>query len=477
MNDLETPKTAFSLRRRLLWIASAMALAFLIVTLAVYTHGESRSASDLEAVLAKLDETDPGWRLEEIEAARIRLKDRDNSAVLCCELAKLLGPNWPDPKVDDRLRDVPIGELLDAQQEVILADEMERIRTTRAVARRMVTLPRGRHKIDYKRNPFDTLQTDQQEVRKVANLFAYEMRFRANQGDVSEAVRAGRACVCAGRSMYDEPMAISQLVRFAVVAVALGGVERSLALGESNDAELKALDELLAEEEDHNTLLLAHRGERAFWYRVYTGVISGELPPDLLVGGDTTDEKKSWLQQFFGNERRTLRRQLPVVLTLLSRAVEDAKLPSHLQSAAEELLGTEANGLRDPAALPLMSHGLIGRACRRKTSQVAAMRGLIAVERYRMKYKKWPANLTEVVPEFLDRVPTDPIDGKPLRMAKVADGAIVYSIGVDGVDDGGKLERDRLGTEKADIGYQLWDTAKRRRPASPPKPKAEEDEP
>jgi hypothetical protein len=112
----------------------------------------------------------------------------------------------------------------------------------------------------------------------------------------------------------------------------------------------------------------------------------------------------------------------------------------------------------------------VGGACRREAAQVAAMRGLIAVERYRMEHEEWPAKLADVVPEFLKKVPTDPFDGKPLKMAKVADGVIVYSVGTDGVDNGGKLNRTTPTVPGADIGYQLWDEAKRRRPASPVAP-------
>jgi hypothetical protein len=38
-----------------------------------------------------------------------------------------------------------------------------------------------------------------------------------------------------------------------------------------------------------------------------------------------------------------------------------------------------------------------------------------AVERFRLKYKKLPEKLEQLVPEFLPKVPIDPFDGKPLR--------------------------------------------------------------
>ena len=41
------------------------------------------------------------------------------------------------------------------------------------------------------------------------------------------------------------------------------------------------------------------------------------------------------------------------------------------------------------------------------------------------------------MPEYLDTVPEDPFDGKPLRYKRLPKGYVVYSIGWDGKDDGG----------------------------------------
>lgn len=54
-----------------------------------------------------------------------------------------------------------------------------------------------------------------------------------------------------------------------------------------------------------------------------------------------------------------------------------------------------------------------------KTTRIIAKirlaRTVIAIERFRLKYKKLPEKLTELVPEFLNSVPLDPFDGKPIR--------------------------------------------------------------
>ena len=66
----------------------------------------------------------------------------------------------------------------------------------------------------------------------------------------------------------------------------------------------------------------------------------------------------------------------------------------------------------------------------------------LAVQRYRLASGKLPETLAELVPAYLDAVPKDPFDGKEMRYKKLETGFVVYSIGEDGSDDGGK-ERPR----------------------------------
>jgi hypothetical protein len=44
----------------------------------------------------------------------------------------------------------------------------------------------------------------------------------------------------------------------------------------------------------------------------------------------------------------------------------------------------------------------------------------------------------DLVPTYLDTIPKDPFDGKDLRYKELDTGFVVYSVGEDGHDDGGK---------------------------------------
>lgn len=67
---------------------------------------------------------------------------------------------------------------------------------------------------------------------------------------------------------------------------------------------------------------------------------------------------------------------------------------------------------------------------------------VIAMESFRRARGKWPATLSELVPAYLPALPLDPFDGKPMRyIAPTSESElpILYSIGVDGLDESGKI--------------------------------------
>ena len=75
----------------------------------------------------------------------------------------------------------------------------------------------------------------------------------------------------------------------------------------------------------------------------------------------------------------------------------------------------------------------------------------LAVERYRQARGQWPASLADLVPDYVARIPHDLFDGRPLKLAKHAQGIAVYSVGVDGVDNSGNIDVRRCWGPRAPI--------------------------
>ena len=83
----------------------------------------------------------------------------------------------------------------------------------------------------------------------------------------------------------------------------------------------------------------------------------------------------------------------------------------------------------------------LGRVCERVFNAEVA-RDLtttaLALKRYQLAHGDYPSDLSSLVPRFLPSIPRDPADGQPLRYRLKPDGTfLLYSIGLDGKDNGG----------------------------------------
>jgi hypothetical protein len=79
----------------------------------------------------------------------------------------------------------------------------------------------------------------------------------------------------------------------------------------------------------------------------------------------------------------------------------------------------------------------------------------IAIELFRLEHEgKLPNQLESLFPTYLATMPEDPFDGENLRFEKLDRGFIVYSIGKDGEDNGGK-EHARGSVEHTDITFTV----------------------
>jgi hypothetical protein len=99
--------------------------------------------------------------------------------------------------------------------------------------------------------------------------------------------------------------------------------------------------------------------------------------------------------------------------------------------------------------------GLFGRA-----AESEARRSLIvtavALERFRNRHGTYPKSLEALVGEFLKSPPVDFMDAQPLRYRLTDDGHFVlYSVGLDGIDDGGKMPRPRRRGMADEVRYEL----------------------
>jgi hypothetical protein len=432
-----------------------------------------RAASALEEALAELDRDGPGWRLKDIEAARARVPDGENGARVVIATAGLLPRGWPNDKFFERFdQRTPPPEQLDPALYGLLCKELDGVRPAVAEARKLATRPNGRHPLTFERNLQATLLPTQQEARRVTQLLAYDAVRHAQAGDMKPALTSCQAALNAGRSIGDEPLFISMLIRVACVMLACQTTEAVLSQGEPPPDELLALQRLLQHEAAFPALLIATRGERAMLHEMLDALESGDVPLSAVLDDQREGATVRRRLAFGWWVRDTLRADHPRALALMTRRVAEVRLPPQEQAAAEKAFAVDVHRLPPDEALAtrllMPAVEKIGPAERRRLAAVRCLLAAAAAERYRQEHGAWPESLARLAPGLLTEVPLDPYDGRPLRYRRLEDGVVVYSVGEDGKDDGGKLRREGF-TPAPDVGYRLWDVKHRRQP---PRPKA-----
>src|SRR5262249_32783658 len=149
----------------------------------------------------------------------------------------------------------------------------------------------------------------------------YDATLWAHDGKPDEALRSVRAMVNAGRSVGDEPMAVSQLVRIACRGRATAALERVLAQTEPPPAALAGLRSALPEEGRYELLLISLRGERGGGNRAIEALEEG-----IAAAGSGTAPLDGILNRMSRDE---IKRQHSEYLRWMNQAVEAARLPSH----------------------------------------------------------------------------------------------------------------------------------------------------
>ena len=62
---------------------------------------------------------------------------------------------------------------------------------------------------------------------------------------------------------------------------------------------------------------------------------------------------------------------------------------------------------------------------------------------YRADHGGYPAKLADLTPKYVPSIPKDLFSGRDLHYQQQANGYVLYSVGVNGKDDGGKGYNDR----------------------------------
>jgi hypothetical protein len=499
-------------RRYWRWLAAIVVVGIGLIGGGLWVDDYSARKAWTDAC-AEADRLDPGWRWDDLMAAR-PIPPGDSVGVRVGEIRRAFPQRWPDwPTLlsDDDLpappppppalgSDIPPAPELQPSQlpedrrrefgeaaENSLSDPNpgRQLTSGHAAAVRLALsaateglkrvdgledLPTGRLNRSHAATVFaDVFPGHLGDARSVAKMLQLRAEVAAREGEVDVALLDLHRILAISRFAGAEPSFLSELVQLAIRSICLVTLEHVLARGEPSHESLTRLQQAIWADLDDTVILSALRGERAYTVDTIRALDDGRLSYDDLhlmesvpkvTGIDKVDK---WLRRWRGGGTWTKPGTAAVVhyQTFLIEIAKES--PDALRSRAGEIAAYRSC-MSELAQNETATYDQYIKAEWRSRALLSSAAIALAAERYRRDHNNWPESLAELVAvRLLAAVPLDPFDGQPLRMRRLPDGLVIYSVGQDLSDDGGEVRVDpKVGRQPKDVGVRLWDVLKRR---------------
>ena len=330
-------------------------------------------------------------------------------------------------------RTEPMDEEMKALITQYVADNNEALELIHAGA----AIEHSRYPIDLSAG-FEATLPNLSEIRTAAKLLELEAILHTENGDVKSAVRSVISNFGIGRSLAKEPQLIAQLIRSACQGLAISTIEYCINRIEPGDEQLVKLIECVHNEELTSDIYCGFVGERCMGLSFFKD--PGSTNPDIISG--IPFQPLIELYKAIGLADS----DAIIYLDIMDGYIKSAQLPLHKRQEVVNAIDTR---LQSTSQIHILLHAIMPALSRittinlRNIAQLRTARLALAIERYRLAAGRLPEALTDLVPAYLDAVPADTFDGKEMRYKKLETGFVVYSIGEDLSDDGGKEKPPR----------------------------------
>ena len=304
-----------------------------------------------------------------------------------------------------------------------------------------------------------------QAMRTAARMLVVDTRLAATEGDRVRAIQNIESTFSHARQAAETPVLVAALVGFVVAEHGFQQIE-DLVLDYPQllrDEDLIRLRELV-QRQDLRSYVQLH-GERAMFYdivqRSFTDDGDGEgritrdglsmlmgIVPALMSGNDTPDGPGILLDLLFASRKEVVD-QFDRFVDLVEQDFEKPffQQPDSNRKTLNEMVDSDS---ADAYLLSTFVNGFDAtrEALHRTVARRDAVDAGIAIELFRRESGRVPVSMDELVPEFLKRPPVDPVSGAAMLLSST-DPKRIYSVGRDGVDDGGKQLGDAAGNPRS----------------------------
>jgi hypothetical protein len=323
--------------------------------------------------------------------------------------------------------------------------------------------------------------------RKLAYALRWRTLINAEQGLYEDAFDDIKACYRLGRHLKGDKTLIEQLLGIALETVAIQQLRSIISQHKIDSATLAALqrdfEEIIADEDfvisfDAEKLFMFDEIQRCFTEDRFGG---GHLYPTriMAIGDDikykiydvlsevaiSPDVWLASLHVLFAHPNRQETREMADRFYSFCDEIA-RKTPGQLHSEAIDVEKEAAEIIRGNILMEIFvpAFSKVSRQEYANKGGIEAALTIIAILRYNQDTASFPENLEQLITAgFLKKLPMDPYSDKLLVYKKTDNSFLLYSVGSDFTDDGGRVVRDKKGRVKkwADEGdWVFWPVTK-----------------
>ncbi|HTY88460.1 MAG TPA: hypothetical protein VMB80_13410 [Candidatus Acidoferrum sp.] len=311
-------------------------------------------------------------------------------------------------------------------------------------------LPFSRFPLNYvTNNPARIISPHFEHLKRCASVLRLRAVAELDNGEPAKALEDVQLVLRLAGSIHNEPNQWAASLRMFITDTALQPIWEGLARQQWSDDQLVALQQELAHFDALKDYEFAMRSELAMQLKIIEYLRSERMANRMTDWNDDTMWVPTMIYRllpngwFYLNARvvaRAFEAALPTGAELEQRILSPqiSKRFGQVQAQAYRrqylpdyfLLCT---------GIPPLDREAINCACMQAAVDMARI--ACALERYRHARGSYPEQLDALVPQFIEKLPHDIINGQPLHYRRTENGRfLLYSVGWNGKDDGGVVD-------------------------------------
>lgn len=302
--------------------------------------------------------------------------------------------------------------------------------------RAAAALPVCRFDHDYAHPSITMLLPEMSRCRTAALLLQLDARHQLAAKNVPQALVDINAMFRLAQGVGQEPLIIGALVSCGIDHMAVYTLQEALP-AVTNDKDLSVLHVVDAASESR-VIGRALQGEEAFGLSVFSDLAAGRMTTAALNGenpqGGTAIDVLGQGPSALAVRVFFIPHDLVAYRKMITSYREAASKP-YVEGHAMLAQAGPPDGLLTRIIVPALNRFLTQEDL--AVAHQAEAQTAIALTYFRLAHGVFPPTLDALVPEYLDDMPVDPFDGRPLRFVVKPDKCLIYSVGPDGKDDGG----------------------------------------